>query len=207
MKTGIKTVAVGFLEENCYLLMDDSSGTLYVIDPGAEEDKILKAAKSFVFSKCRIILTHGHIDHIGAVRPLMERLPVEFCFLHHDDLPLYKSPDNALPPWIPRVKNPPEPVTNLPAECPLRLIHCPGHTKGSSCFYLPRESVLFSGDSIFKNSVGRTDLPGGDHEALVRSLKEKVLSLPPDTKILPGHGPETTVAEERANNPFFDFDL
>lgn len=200
MKT-FTTVSVGFIDVNCYLVPSETDGCLYIIDPGAEPVKILKEIDRGKFNDYRILLTHGHVDHIGAVPDLMKTLPVSKLYLHKDDLPLYKSPDNCLLPWIPLVKNLPEPSNGI-ENCEFRIIHTPGHTRGAVCFLFGRLNALFSGDTIFHCSVGRTDLPGGSQESLMRSIRGEIFILPDNLEIFPGHGQPTTVGFEKANNPY-----
>ena len=194
-------VSVGFIDVNCYLVPSEADGCLYIIDPGAEPAKILREIDSSKFKDFRILLTHGHVDHIGAVPDLMKTLPVSKLYLHKDDLPLYKSPDNCLLPWIPLVKNLPEPSNEI-ENCEFRIIHTPGHTRGAVCFLFERLNALFSGDTIFHCSVGRTDLPGGSQESLMKSIRGKIFALPDSLKIFPGHGQATTVGFEKENNPY-----
>ncbi len=200
MKT-FTTVSVGFIDVNCYLVPSEPDGCLYIIDPGSEPAKILKEIDRSKFNDYRILLTHGHVDHIGAVPDLMKTLPVSKLYLHKDDLPLYKSPENCLLPWIPLVKNLPNPSSEI-ENCEFRIIHTPGHTRGAVCFLFERLNALFSGDTIFHCSVGRTDLPGGSQESLMKSIREKIFILPDSLEIFAGHGQPTTVGFEKANNPY-----
>lgn len=195
------TVPVGFIDVNCYLVPSETDSCLYIIDPGAEPQKILKEIDRDKFKDFRILLTHGHVDHIGAIPELMKALPVSKLYLHKEDLPLYKSPNNCLLPWIPLVKNLPEPSNEI-GNCEFRIIHTPGHTRGAVCFLFGNLNALFSGDTIFHGSVGRTDLPGGSQDSLMKSIKEKIFTLPDDMEIFPGHGDATTVGFEKANNPY-----
>lgn len=200
------TMTVGFLEVNCYLVPSVRDNCLYIIDPGAEPEKIIEKAKSFLLDDYRILLTHAHIDHIGAVGEMMERLPVSNLFIHKDDLQLYRSPKNALLPFLPALKDIPEPskiVSTTPVTTDkFRIIHTPGHTRGGVCFYFEDFPALFSGDTIFCNSIGRTDLPGGDLPTLLSSIREKIFTFPDALQIFPGHGPSTTIKDEKKNNPW-----
>ena len=195
------TIPVGFIDVNCYLVPSETDRCLYIIDPGAEPAKILKEIDREKFLDFRILLTHGHVDHIGAVPDLMKELPVSKLYIHKDDLPLYKSPNNCLLPWIPLVKDLPEPSNEI-NDCEFRIIHTPGHTRGAVCFLFERLNALFSGDTIFNCSVGRTDLPGGSQESLMKSIRERILTLPDNMEIFPGHGESTTVGFEKENNPY-----
>ena len=193
---------VGFLEVNCYLIPSEEEQCVYIIDPGASPDKVAKNAKQFGFSDYRILLTHAHIDHISAVQELMDLIPVSKFYLNKEDLPLYNSPANELQPLMPALNNPPQPQSEI-ESCEFSIIHTPGHTRGGVCFYFEKINSLFSGDTLFKSSIGRTDLPGGDTDTLMSSIKENLFTLPNDVKVYPGHGPSTTIGIEKDTNPFF----
>ncbi len=197
-----KKEVVGFLEVNCYIIPSEKDDCVYIIDPGASPDRIAESAKSFGMSDYKILLTHAHIDHISAIKEVMTLLPVSTLYLHKDDISLYRSPANELQPLMPAVNDPAEPVHEI-ESCAFRIIHTPGHTRGGVCYYFDCNSALFSGDTLFRSSVGRTDLPGGDTEMLLNSIKENLLILPDDTAVYPGHGPATTICLEKTENPFF----
>jgi len=200
-KLEFTTIPVGFLEVNCYIIPSEKDGCVYIIDPGASPDKIAAAAESFGKKDYRILLTHAHIDHMSAVRDVMDKLAVSLFYLHEDDILLYKSPANELQPLMPAVKNPPKPA-HAAENCEFSIIHTPGHTRGCVCYYFEDAGVLFSGDTLFRNSVGRTDLPGGDSDMLVSSIREKIYALPDDVDVFPGHGPATSVGHEKEFNQF-----
>lgn len=195
----IVTKVVGMIETNCYLV--PVRNRLYIIDPGAEPESILNAVKSFNALDLFILLTHGHVDHIGGVGMLVKQLGIKQVYLHSADLGLYNSPDNHLLPFISPAKNLPVPV-HLIEQDDFNVIETPGHTKGGVSFLFHHIPALFSGDTIFAGSVGRTDLPGGNYDILMHSIKEKILILSDELKIYPGHGVSTTVASERENNPY-----
>ena len=196
----ISTLSVGMLEVNCYLVTG-KSGTLYIIDPGDNAEETAEAAKEFNAPEKVILLTHGHVDHISGIRKTMNLLGISKVFIHEDDIPLYKSPDNHLLPFVPAAKELPEPEPVHDTD-DFTVIHTPGHSRGGCCFYFKDMNTVFSGDTIFMYSVGRSDLPGGDQDALIKSINEKIMTLPPDTVIYPGHGPSTTVADEKCGNPY-----
>ncbi len=200
-KKAFITIPVGFLEVNCYLVPSDADRCLYIIDPGADADEIVRAASEFKFPETKILLTHGHVDHIGAVRTVMESLRTSQPFLHEHDFPLYFSPANSVMPWLPPVTNPPRPCNSFTGS-EFRILHTPGHSRGCVCFFSERLKALFSGDTIFRESVGRTDLPGGDHGLLIKSITEKIFALDDGTGIFPGHGGSTSVGDEKKYNPF-----
>ncbi|MFA7230860.1 MAG: MBL fold metallo-hydrolase [Victivallaceae bacterium] len=192
---------IGMLESNCYLVFIDTSRRLYIIDPGSEPETIVAATKKFDYDEAVILLTHAHVDHIGATRPVMDELGVKHVYLHRLDVPLYNSPDNHLMPFVPLSKNLPLTSPEIPLP-DFELLETPGHTRGGVCFYFKQLPALFSGDTLFAGSIGRTDLPGGDTAALLKFIKEKIMTLPDELRICPGHGPSTTVSKEKRGNPF-----
>ncbi len=198
----IRTIPVGMLGTNCYLAWLPEETFLYVIDPGADADTILAAARKYPFTRAAILLTHAHVDHItalGAVRRGLGDVPV---YLNPADETLYRSPDNALEPYMAAASDLPETVTDLPEAPGLRILPAPGHSRGGSLFYFPADGVLFSGDTLFAGSIGRTDFPGGDWDTLQKTIREQILPLPDDTRVYPGHGASTTVRRERETNPY-----
>lgn len=191
--------SVGMLEVNCMLV--PVGETLYVIDPGGDAAKIIKLAKSLNCRETNILLTHAHVDHIGAVGAVATALGVKTVYLHRNDHALYSSPDNCLRPWFPPAKNLPTPIHFVENQ-DFSVIETPGHTQGCVCLYFKQFPALFVGDTIFAGSVGRTDLPGGNQEQLIRSIREKLLVLPSDLKIYPGHGEPSTIGREKSINPY-----
>ena len=202
----IKTLVVGDYDTNCYILTPDSSIQAIVIDPADEPDVILDAIAEKGLDVKYIILTHGHWDHFGAAKYIAEKtgakigihkldkkalsdsdLSMAFIFVDHLD---EVKPDMELSDGQ---------VLKL-GDLDAIIIHTPGHTPGGISILI--DDCLFTGDLIFKGSVGRTDLTGGSYETLLNSVKEKVLVLPDRIKIYPGHGPATTIGNERRQNPF-----
>lgn len=199
---------VGPLACNCSILADEISRRATVIDPGADIDTILSVLKQHHLTVEQIIITHAHIDHVGgAVR--LKRLTGAPIYMNQHDLPLLKMMDMQAG-WlgvpVPEVSAPDVDASDLLALTiagePAKVLHTPGHTEGSICLYLPTPQLLLAGDTLFAGSIGRTDLPGGDLRKILRSLKERLLTLPDATRVIPGHGPETTIGEERETNPF-----
>lgn len=201
MKSDFKIEVVGLLEANCYLVPVPESRRLYIIDPGGDPEKIVAAAKKFDYDEAVILLTHAHIDHIGAVGDVAKALGVRTVYVHKDEAALYKSPANHLLPYLPAAAGLPEATTTVPGS-DFELIETPGHSRGGVCYYFKQIPALFVGDTIFRNSVGRSDLPGGSHERLINSIKSKLMTLPDDLRLYPGHGPATTVGSEKKHNPF-----
>ena len=198
------SLPVGPLQVNSYVLWNSNHDGL-IVDPGAEPDKILACVRQHGVRPTAILLTHGHVDHIGAVPHIAAAFDIP-VILHRADHPLYGSPSNALPPWLPPVEGLPQAVATeenrIDGAWALSILPTPGHTPGSVSYYFPGDACAFSGDALFSGSIGRTDLPGGDHEQLRSSLLRELMALPPQTRVYPGHGPRTTIGEEAASNPF-----
>jgi glyoxylase-like metal-dependent hydrolase (beta-lactamase superfamily II) len=205
----VRTVPVGPLQCNCSIVADGEAGEAVVIDPGDEADRILLALAE---TKCRAIAllhTHGHFDHIGGTAGV-KRATGAAIRIHDGDRPLYDAlPDQAsffglsAQPAIPPDGGFEDGETIAVGRFRLRAIHTPGHTPGSTCFHLEGdEPILFSGDTLFRRSIGRTDLWGGDTDTILASIREKLYPLAPDLRVVCGHGPDTTIGEERRENPF-----
>jgi glyoxylase-like metal-dependent hydrolase (beta-lactamase superfamily II) len=199
--------AVGPLACNCHVLADESTGEAVVIDPGDDPEEILALVKGL---RVRALLhTHCHFDHMGATRRLKEETGAEIR-IHRADKALYDRFAGQLAFFGVDARGAPNP---LPADGfladgdeiafgrhRLKVLHTPGHTKGSCCFHV--EGALFSGDTLFRGSVGRTDLPGGDFDEEAQSIRSRLYVLDPDTAVHPGHGPDTRIAWEKSGNPF-----
>jgi len=202
----IRRLTLGPLQSNCFLVATAQGGEAVVIDPGAEAHAIASALEEWEARPVAILLTHAHLDHIGGVAGLVERfgLPV---YLHPDDRPLYdRAVDQAAAFGLP-LEPPPPPDHELRHGQHLSLAgvefdvrFAPGHSPGG--VVLVTDGYAFVGDCVFAGSIGRTDLPGGDMATLLSSIREQILTLPDDTVLCSGHGPETTVAREAATNPF-----
>ncbi len=200
-------LTVGSFDVNCSLLAMGERAL--IVDPGADADRIAGALQRLGLKPAAILLTHAHFDHIGAVPALLARFPALKVYVHPDDRPAFSHPLNQFPPdYPPLVADPSAPpewlsaltdVAQLAADWPglVDVIETPGHTPGGVCYHFAASGLLLSGDTLFAGSVGRTDLPGGD----MRSL-EKLRALPPETRVVPGHGPFTTLADEFEGNPF-----
>ena len=194
------------LEANCYLLGCEQTSQSCIIDPGGAAETILAASSAAGLQIRAILLTHGHFDHMAAAQAVATATGAD-VHVHQEDAEAARNPD---PSWRLFTDRAPDPVRRLVEladgdELPvgtlkLEVIWTPGHSPGSVCYRL--EDRVFTGDTLFRGSVGRTDLPGGDEEMLVRSLRERIGALPDDTELYPGHGPATTVGEERRSNPF-----
>ncbi len=195
-------IVLNFLSVNCYILNEKGSDRALIIDPGSSKDKIFKCIDSFGLKPEGILLTHAHVDHISAVPDVAEKYGIP-VWIHREDVPLYNSPDNALKPWMDAVQSLPQPVETCPkAGMEFRIIHTPGHSRGSCCFYFPEDKFLISGDTLFEGTYGRTDFPGGSEIEIMDSICGKLLTLPDDVIVYPGHGGSTTIARE-SRNPLF----
>jgi hydroxyacylglutathione hydrolase len=209
MKPVILSYVLGPLENNTYVIADPDSGEAAVIDPSFAPDRILEDAQNRKLRIGLVLLTHAHFDHIaGAAQVANEFSPPVSIALHPNDLALYAQGGGAAQFGIPYEPGPNPQVLLAEGQIltigsvKLEVHHTPGHTPGHVVFTCPQAGVIFCGDLIFAGSVGRTDLPGGSHELLMDSIKEHILTLPAETRLLSGHGPETTVAIEQATNPF-----
>lgn len=199
---------VGPLQCNCSIIGDETSHEAMVIDPGDDVTYILSLVTKHGLSVKQIVVTHAHIDHVGGAMKLKKQTGAPIL-LNQNDYMLLKMLDTQAA-WLGMV--PPEKVhidqpmtdgeTVVVGSLSANVIHTPGHTEGSVCLYFPASQKLIAGDTLFAGSIGRTDLPGGSFEKIISSLKERVLTLPDATVVIPGHGPVTTIGEERESNPF-----
>lgn len=202
----VRRLTLGPFQSNCYLLGPTPAGRTIVIDPGDEPARIVDAVERAGGDLAAILLTHAHLDHVGAVAALVREFEAP-VHLHPDDLPLYERAAEIGLQFGVRLEAPPppdEPFTDGQEvdidDLTFRVAHTPGHSPGGVT--LIGEPGAFVGDCVFAGSIGRTDLPGGDTETLLDAIVGRILSLPPATVLFPGHGPETTVAAEAATNPF-----
>ena len=201
----IEKVVVGPFATNCYIVGDESTKEGIIIDPGDEAKKILEKVNELGLDIKLILLTHGHIDHAGALKEVKEALNVDVA-IHIDDanFELYQSAGLVLGLFYPKPSAPDRLLKDGDtldiAGMRFDVLHTPGHTAGGIC--LLRDGVVFSGDTLFNHSIGRSDLPGGNHSHLMESIHSKLLVLDDNTTVYPGHGDKTTIAAERNGNPF-----
>ena len=204
----LETFPVGPLQCNCTILGDETSGEAMVVDPGDNIPQILSFLEAHHLTLKQIIVTHGHIDHIGGAA-LLKKATGAPVLLNQNDLPqLDLMNDQAA--WIgvpPPVIVPPDGSADEGmivgiAGHTASVLHPPGHTQGSICLHFAPENLLLAGDTLFAGSIGRTDLPGGDGKRILHSIHDRLLTLPDATVVVPGHGPATTIGEERDSNPF-----
>ena len=210
----ILSLPLGPVQTNVYLVADPRSGEAVIIDPAWDGRRILGEAQRRGWRITSIWLTHAHFDHLAGAGEVAEGLaPMPPVALHPGDYVLWRAKGGAGLFGF-NIDPGPEPTIDLSQFTRLRLgevefevRHAPGHTPGHVIFYCAQEGLAFCGDVIFQGSIGRTDLPGGDYDTLIHSIRTQILTLPDDTRLLSGHGPETTVGEERRSNPFlFDLD-
>lgn len=203
----ILQLPVGPLQTNCFLAADEASKTAVLIDPGWDAPRLLNLLAERQWRLERILLTHAHFDHIGAVADLKDATQAPVA-LHPLDLPLLRVNGGAAAFGL-HMRPCPEPDVLLEAgqkfdSGPLRfeVLFVPGHTPGHVAFYLAQAGAVFSGDVLFKEGIGRTDFPGSSYEGLMHSIRQVLFALPDDTTVCPGHGPTTTIGDERRSNPF-----
>jgi hydroxyacylglutathione hydrolase len=204
----LETFAVGPLQCNCTLLGDEETAEAIVIDPGDEVSRIFRRITDLGLKVKQILVTHGHIDHVGGALKL-KGLTGAPILLNENDLPLLKMME-AQAEWVgvptPEVAAPDASLVDGMQvgleHYPARVLHTPGHTQGSVCLHFEPLKMVIAGDTLFAGSIGRTDLPGGNSRQIIESIEMQLMPLPDDTRVLPGHGPETTVGEERRYNPF-----
>lgn len=201
----LHTLVVGHLQTNCYILQSDS--TALIIDPGDESERVLRFLRDIAVKPSQIIATHTHFDHVLGVDTIRTSLKIPFL-IHRDDLPTLESMQSRVhqfmgfsvppPPKVDRFLKDGESITV--GQDQLRVIHTPGHSPGS--ISLAGQGFVLTGDALFNQSIGRTDLPGGDFDMLVRSITYRLFKLDDDTIVYPGHGPETSIGDEKMANPF-----
>lgn len=197
---------LGTFGTNCYIIACTETGESAIIDPGADEPWLAETLAANGLEPDAILLTHGHLDHISGIAAV-QRLTEASVAIHGEDAPMLSDPRRNGSALFGMPVTAPAPDRLLQdgdevrvGNLRLTVIHTPGHTPGGCCFYT--EGHLFTGDTLFAGSIGRTDLAGGNYGTLIQSIKSKLLGLPAETVVYPGHGPSTTIDDEREHNPF-----
>jgi hydroxyacylglutathione hydrolase len=204
----IAMLPLGPLQTNCYILACTETMTAAVIDPGWNGRSLAATLDDRGYTLSHILLTHSHFDHVGGLAELKAEKAAPI-YIHPEAIPMLEQAVMSAAFWNIRIPAPPPPDKMLAesqilqiGQVAVHVLYTPGHAPGHVSFYLPEHGVLFSGDALFQGSIGRTDLPGGDHALLLRSIHKKLLPLPDETQVLSGHGPATTIGHERQLNPF-----
>jgi len=205
-KLQVEPLIVGPLFSNCYIIYDDKEKLGAIIDPGDDADNILDAVKELGIKIKYILATHGHFDHVGAAAPIRKELKAEFL-AHKGDFFFIEDGENAANRWGINIEQPPKPDRFIEdgdkikvGKFELEVIHTPGHSPGGVSFLYDR--MLFGGDTLFQGSIGRTDFRKGSFEDLAKSIRTRLYTLPDDTVIYTGHGPVTTIGDEKKYNAF-----
>ena len=204
----IKALTVGSFAANCYIVGSTSTKQGIIIDPGADAETILRTVQQTGLSISIIVITHAHMDHVGALREVQQKTNAQFAIHEAEKGFIFSTPMRMLTSLgVSPVKSPPRPdrllkdgdVIDL-GDLHFEVLYTPGHSSGGICLLGHR--VVFSGDTLFKLGIGRTDFPGMSHERLMKSIREKLMVLPDATVVYPGHGPPTNIGDERRGNPF-----
>jgi len=202
----IEKLVVGPLQTNCFIVADEDDLEGIIIDPGGDAGRILKRVEELKLRIKYVVNTHGHFDHIMANGSVVKATGAPLA-IHPEDAPMLKSGGGALFfGWL--VSSPPPDVflnegdVITLGKVSLKVLHTPGHSPGSISLVEEEEGCIFSGDVLFHMGIGRTDLPGGSYQTLMESIRNKLLTLPDDTVVYPGHGPVTTIGQEKQHNPF-----
>lgn len=202
-------IVVGPLSVNCFVMGCERTREGVVVDPGGDVELIERAVKEHGLQIHTIINTHGHFDHVGGNREAVAAFGARLL-IHQNDAPMLARVSEVARMYGMQGENSPESDAFLIdgmevdfGDCRLKVLHTPGHTQGGCCLYLENESKVLTGDTLFADSIGRTDLPGGSHEQLLESIRTRLFVLPDHVAAYPGHGPDTTIGHEKQCNPYF----
>jgi glyoxylase-like metal-dependent hydrolase (beta-lactamase superfamily II) len=206
----IDCLILGAYQTNCYILRESKAAKdCLIIDTGLDADELVDFLQRHNLNPVAVVLTHGHVDHVTGLVALRGRFPLIKVYIHKLDAGMLTGEKDNLS-SIAGVSFSSEPA-DFPLEegdvieqanIKLEVLHTPGHTQGGICLYSKDEGIIFVGDTLFADSVGRTDMPGGNGTQLIKSIKQKLCTLPDETIVYPGHGPQTTISQEKENNPF-----
>ncbi|MBO5371265.1 MAG: MBL fold metallo-hydrolase [Lachnospiraceae bacterium] len=203
----VEQYVVGPVMTNCYFAVNEDTNEMFIVDPGAWASELIQRVSKCGAAPVAVLLTHGHFDHASAARALAEEYGIQI-YAHEAEKETLENPDINLCGMVRLnevysadcyVKD--GEILNI-AGFEIKVLHTPGHTKGGCCYYIEKEQAVFSGDTLFNASVGRTDFPGGSASVLLRSIEEKLLPMPGQTKVYPGHNDTTTIGWEKQYNPF-----
>lgn len=202
------TLVVGPLEVNCYILFDPASKNAFIIDPGDDATLIKEAIEANGLKTKYIVNTHAHFDHVGANREIKDLTGAKIALHAHDAVLMGEASERGAI-WGIKTREQPAPdlllkdgSTLSAGPLTLKVLHTPGHTPGGVCLLAKGAGIVFTGDTLFAGSIGRTDMEGGSHDVLIKSIKTRLLPLDDSVKVYPGHGPATTMAMEKETNPF-----
>ncbi len=202
----LKMLELGAFMSNCYLVGSETTGEGMIIDPGAETETILENLKALKLTPKVIVLTHGHMDHIGVLKQVKDATRAELAY-HSDEVPVVQRAAQGGSTWGLTMETPPDADRLLQdgdsievGDLKFEVLHTPGHSPGGICLLV--DGVVFSGDTLFNLGIGRFDLPGGNYPQLMNSIATKLMALPDSTVVYPGHGPDSTIGQERNFNPF-----
>jgi len=205
----LRSFELGPLGANCYVFSCDRTGKTLVVDPGGAEDDLTRYLRSNRLCVVSVVCTHGHYDHIGGIPALKKQFPQSTVCIHEQDVDMLVHPRNYVPFMGMLLQDMDRPDATLAdgqqltaGDEQFMVIHTPGHTRGCVCLYNAVRGIVFTGDTLFLDGVGRTDLTGGSTSSLVSSIREKLFVLPEATVVYPGHGPETSIGYEKANNAY-----
>lgn len=205
----LESLEVGPLGVNCFILGCKETGEGVIVDAGGNAAEIITAVERLGLKIIHLLNTHGHFDHIGANSKICEQFGIDLM-IHADDAHMLSRARESAMMYGIRGENSPQPTHFLTdgmiipvGKLSLKVIHTPGHSPGCCCFYIESEEIILTGDTLFANSIGRSDLPGGSHQQLLDSVRTKLFTLPETVVAYPGHGPETSIGHEKHFNPYF----